>query len=471
MYYQALVNKKHRYQEKMFVDRELIVAKDIDEENIEIEKKTYEAYVSLKDFVYEEKGYELGLDSAYRSLSYQQEIYERFVSDYGEEYARGVVAPVGASEHHTGLAIDFSIKNNGKFTTDNYELMKDVIRYQEIVPYLSLFGFILRYPKGREEITGYPYEPWHIRYVGVELATKLYQENLTLEEYYQSLSGVLVVNKEKGMTSRDVVNLVSQYFYTKKVGHTGTLDPLAEGVLVVPIGKATRISEYLTATYKEYIATFQLGLLTDTLDSTGKVLEKSDVLDDVDMNTVLKSFQKTYLQEVPIYSAVKVGGKKLYEYAREGKMIVLPKKEVTIKEIELIDEENGTFTFRCVVSKGCYIRSLIRDIGESLGTYATMLSLKRIKQGEFSIQQANSLNDIRNGNISIFSIKDALSIYLQISVDEALEKKVRNGVKLENIYEAEGICILLNSKGETLAIYQAENEILIPLKVLYSAND
>ena len=197
--------------------------------------------------------------------------------------------------------------------------------YKELHKHLKDFGFILRYPEGKEHITGYPYEPWHIRYVGKFVAKIIYEKNYTLEEYLTKYSGIVYVNKEKDMTSFDVVNQISKLFGIKRVGHTGTLDPLAEGVLLVAIGKATKVVELLTATYKEYIATVKLGIKTDTLDITGKVLEQKEVPNLENLDEVLNSFKKTYLQEVPIYSAVKVNGKKLYEYARNNEQVELPK--------------------------------------------------------------------------------------------------------------------------------------------------
>ena len=155
------------------------------------------------------------------------------------------------------------------------------------------------------------------------------------------MDGIIVVNKPKGITSRDVVNKVCKKFNTKKVGHTGTLDPIAEGVLVICIGKATKLVEVLTSLEKEYIAEVKLGILTDTLDVDGLVLkeEKTEIKRE-ELEKVLNSFVKEYNQEVPIYSAVKIGGKKLYEYAREGKEITLPSRKVNIKNIELLDYDN-----------------------------------------------------------------------------------------------------------------------------------
>ena len=206
------------------------------------------------------------------------------------------------------------------------------------------------------------------------------------------MNGILIVNKSEGFTSRDVVNKLSKIFNTKKIGHTGTLDPIAKGVLVVVIGKYTKLCEDLTQTFKEYIATFKLGILTDTLDITGEILDEKDVtVTEEEIRNVIAGYKCVYDQEVPIYSSVKINGRKLYEYARNGENVVLPKRKVDIKNIEVIDINKDIVKIKCLVSKGTYIRSLIRDIGSSLNTFATMTDLIRIKQGIFDISDSYTL--------------------------------------------------------------------------------
>ena len=272
------------------------------------------------------------------------------------------------------------------------------------------------------------------------------------------MNGVIVVNKEKGMTSFDVVHEIKKIFHTKKVGHTGTLDPLAEGVLIVCIGNATKIVELLTANDKEYIAEAKLGIKTDTLDTEGEIIDKKDFNIDL-LEDTINSYKKTYLQEVPIYSAVKVNGKKLYEYARKGIEVELPKKEVTIKEIELLSSNNDTFKFRCLVSKGCYIRSLINDIATSMNTHATMTSLVRTKQGKTTINDAYTLDDIRNNNYKLYEINEVLD-YPVIEIDEILEKKIHNGVKIDNTFNIKDKVIFKNKNNKLLGIYELDNSKL-----------
>lgn len=268
------------------------------------------------------------------------------------------------------------------------------------------------------------------------------------------MNGILVVNKEKDYTSRDVVNIISKEFKTKKVGHTGTLDPIATGVLVVTIGESTKISELLVSTYKEYIAEVTLGIKTDTLDITGNILETKEIkLDKSKLEQTLKSFKKTYLQEVPIYSAVKVNGKKLYEYARNKEEVKLPKKEVEIKEIELLKYAENKFTFRCFVSKGTYIRSLIDDICNELNIIGTMSSLKRTKQGEFKIEDSYTLEQIKNKKYKLLEMQEVLKEYLQIEVNEYIENKIKNGCLLENRYD-EDIIVFINKNQQVIGIYK-----------------
>lgn len=281
------------------------------------------------------------------------------------------------------------------------------------------------------------------------------------------INGLLVVDKEKDMTSRDVVNEVSKIFKTKKVGHTGTLDPIATGVLVLTIGKATKLNELITATEKKYQVEAILGLKTDTLDITGNVLKKENTnFTKEEITNTLNSFLGSYNQEVPIYSAVKINGKKLYEYARNKENVTLPKRVVNIKEIVLDDinyiDNQTIIKFTCLVSKGTYIRSLVNDIAIKLNTVGTMKNLRRIKQGDYLIDKSYKLNDIRNNNYQIISIKEALKDYFAVKVDEKLKFKVINGQKLANIYNQEYVLFV---DDDVIALYKSVNNELKPYKM------
>lgn len=270
------------------------------------------------------------------------------------------------------------------------------------------------------------------------------------------MNGVIVVNKHKGCTSRDIVNDLIHIFHTKKIGHTGTLDPIATGVLVITIGTYTKLGNDLTSLYKEYIAEAELGYETDTLDNTGNITNRSNIkVSEEEIKNVILSYQKKYDQEVPLYSSIKINGKKLYEYARCNEEVKLPKREVDIKEIEVLSINNNKIKFRCLVSKGTYIRSLIRDIGSSLNTYATMTSLIRTKQGKFSLEEASTINDIRSNNYHLLKIEDLLDVEI-INCDYDLYHKVNNGVKLSKEYDKE--YVLFKYNNEDICLYKKDEE-------------
>ena len=265
------------------------------------------------------------------------------------------------------------------------------------------------------------------------------------------MNGIIIVDKDKDMTSFDVCHRLMKIFNTKKIGHTGTLDPIATGVLVCTIGKYTKLNEVLTSTYKEYIAEMYIGRLTDTLDTEGKDIPcniRTDITENEIRDTIM-SYKKTYSQEVPLYSSVKINGKKLYEYARNNIPVELPKRDVTIKEIEILDIKDNIVKFKCLVSKGTYIRSLIRDIGASLNTGAIMTSLRRTKQGIFNIEDAYTLDSISNNNYKILTIENILDLDV-IECDDELYKKVNSGVKQN--YNKEYTLYKYNS--ENIALYR-----------------
>lgn len=271
-------------------------------------------------------------------------------------------------------------------------------------------------------------------------------------------NGILMVNKPSGITSRDVVNIVGKMLNTKKVGHTGTLDPMATGVLVLCLGNALKVCELITANDKEYIAKVILGIETETLDTTSPIINtKKTNITKEEIEKVLNSFKESYLQEVPKYSAVKINGKKLYEYAREGKEIELPKKMVTIYDIQLISDityynDTTSFYIKTTVSKGTYIRSLIRDIGYKLNTYGCMDSLERTRQGIFNIDNSYTLEEIKNNNYKLLSIEKSLPNIPLVEVDNKTLFKIRNGVKLKKFFT--GDMAIIKDKNKVVAIYK-----------------
>lgn len=290
-------------------------------------------------------------------------------------------------------------------------------------------------------------------------------------------SGILIINKPKDYTSRDIVNIISKKFNTKKVGHTGTLDPLATGVLIIPIGRALKISELLTSDKKEYIAEVILGYETDMLDVTGKEIKRNiPNVSKEELLEVLKKYIGKYNQQVPLYSAVKVKGKKLYEYARNNIPVVPPSKEVEIYSLELISnlvykDNTIEFTIKCEVSKGTYIRSLIRDIAYSLNTYGTMKNLIRIKQGVFKIENSYTLKDIEEDNYKLLTIREALPNIKVTILRGPLLTKVKNGMVLDKFF-GEDISLLIDKEGNEIAIYKdCGNNKVKPYKMIEVNNE
>ena len=273
------------------------------------------------------------------------------------------------------------------------------------------------------------------------------------------MNGILIVNKPYGYTSRDIVNIVSKTFNTKKIGHTGTLDPIATGVLVLPIGNALKVAELLTAETKSYVARVILGYETDMLDVTGTEIKRNKPsCTKEEIEVVLKSFIGKSNQQVPMYSAVKVGGKKLYEYARQGIKINPPSKEIEVYNLELISdieylEDTIEFTIKCEVSKGTYIRSLIRDIAYKLRTYGTMKELTRTGQGIFSLEDSYTLEDIQKSNYKLLSIKEALPNIKITKVEQPLLKKIKNGMVLDSFFEEE-LSLIVDENNKEIAIYK-----------------
>ena len=270
------------------------------------------------------------------------------------------------------------------------------------------------------------------------------------------MEGIILINKPKDYTSQDVVSKVKKILNIKKAGHTGTLDPMATGLLPVMLGNYTKLSKYLIEHDKTYVATLKLGMKTDTGDITGKVIEERTV--DVDFNKieeVLKSFLGKQMQIPPMYSAIKVDGKKLYEYAREGKSVPVPPREIEIYKINLIniniDDEEIKFSVAC--SKGTYIRVLCENIAEKMNTVGTMSGLERVNVDMFNIIDAVTFEQLEENKNNpefmekhLFKMEDVLSKYEKISLDEKKKKLFLNGVLL-SIDASDGIYnITINDK-------------------------
>lgn len=248
------------------------------------------------------------------------------------------------------------------------------------------------------------------------------------------MNGVLNIFKPKGMSSFDVVRVVKKVAGTGKVGHTGTLDPEATGVLPICIGRATKIIDYIMNTEKVYEVTFKLGIRTTTYDLEGDVLEERDTtnLKDEEILKAIKSFIGEYSQVPPMYSALKKNGVRLYELARQGIEIEREGRLITIYNIEDIKIENPFVSMKVTCSKGTYIRSLCYDIGEKIGVFATMTELNRAKTSVFTQEEAININDLTKENICnyILTIEEALNKYDKITVYGKYVKLLINGVRV-----------------------------------------
>lgn len=211
------------------------------------------------------------------------------------------------------------------------------------------------------------------------------------------MDGIIIVNKPKGITSFDVIRKLKKILRTKKIGHTGTLDPLASGVMLVCVGKSTKLAQDLEAKDKVYIADFDIGYATDTYDTEGKKIAENHIeVSKENLIEATKKFLGSIKQVPPMYSAIKMDGKKLYDLARKGIEVERSERDVKIEYINILNFGENKAQIQTKVSKGCYIRSLIYDIGKDLGTYATMTELLRTAVGDYSLEQAYTLEEIEN---------------------------------------------------------------------------
>ncbi|MCY6372520.1 tRNA pseudouridine(55) synthase TruB [Clostridium ganghwense] len=256
------------------------------------------------------------------------------------------------------------------------------------------------------------------------------------------MDGVINVYKPIGITSFDVVREIRKISKTKKVGHTGTLDPLACGVLPICIGKATKIVDYIMKDYKIYKAHLKLGITTDTYDKEGKILETNDVnISEKDIINTINSFIGEIAQIPPMYSAIKVNGKKLYELARKGIEIERQSRNITIYNIDILEIKIPDIIFEVKCSKGTYIRSLCYDIGQKLKCGGAMWDLERSCSGNFNKNNSILLKDLNEINIAdnLISVEYALKNYKKISVNDKAKKLLINGVRIKDRYLIEGV--------------------------------
>ena len=269
------------------------------------------------------------------------------------------------------------------------------------------------------------------------------------------ISGSLLIDKEIGLTSRQEVNNISRLLGEKKAGHIGTLDPFADGLLIVLLGKATKISPFLEGMDKTYLTTLKLGEQTDTGDLTGNIVSKSDIpsLDKTLIENVFNSFLGKQKQLPPMYSAIKINGKQLYKYARAGEEIERKKREINIHELKLLTFDKNTITFIAKVSKGTYIRTLGEDIAKKLGTCGYLTKLTRLAIGPYSLEKAKKSKDVKVSDL--ISSLDMLSFMPSYEVDEEFAKKALNGMHFRLPIKDE--LVLLKDKEDVIAIYKREH--------------
>jgi len=292
------------------------------------------------------------------------------------------------------------------------------------------------------------------------------------------LNGVIIIDKPAGWTSHDVIGKLRGLLRERRIGHGGTLDPMATGVLPVFVGRATRAVPFCENAEKEYIAALRPGVITDTLDTTGTVLETRpcDVAAD-DILSVLPRFLGEQLQVPPMYSALKVGGKKLYELARKGVEVERSARPVTISELELTGVENGDFILRVVCSKGTYVRSLCADIGEALGCGASLSSLRRTRAGRFTLADAVTIEDAVSAAASgmaqelLRPVDSLFSDYPAVTITQENMKKCLNGTDFPFSSDTCGLCRVYAPSGEFLMLGKLEDSVMKTVKSFFEVSN
>ena len=285
-------------------------------------------------------------------------------------------------------------------------------------------------------------------------------------------SGILIVNKPQDWTSQDVVSKLRGVFHEKRVGHGGTLDPMATGVLPVFFGRATRAVEFFEHADKKYVATLRLGQVTDTQDTTGNILQTNEVrISEQDVADVLPKFIGKIQQIPPMYSAIKIGGKKLYELARAGKEVERKPREIEIFSLEMTHIAGNDWRLLVHCSKGTYVRTLCHDIGAALGCGGTMASLQRVAAGAYALSQSATLEEIienNNRESLLLPIDSLFQHHASLTLTASQEKCVRNGASFTFRGKVEGLYRVYGQNNEFLALCKLENGVLSTVKSFFS---
>ena len=284
------------------------------------------------------------------------------------------------------------------------------------------------------------------------------------------MNGIILIDKPQGWTSHDVVGKLRGILHERRIGHSGTLDPLATGLLVVFIGRATRAVEFAEADRKEYIAGLRLGMSTDTQDITGRIISKeTDIPDEPEVRIAIERFRGELEQIPPMYSAVKIGGKKLYELARKGESIERKPRHITIFGLEITSRSDNDYILDVVCSKGTFIRTLCHDIGAALGCGGCMSSLRRTKSGVFSVDNAYTIAEIQEAadrgeeEKLLLPIDTLFAGYTKLSVDADSEKKLKNGCII-NTSSPDGRFRVYSEDGEFLLLGDVKDGVMKTVK-------
>lgn len=285
-------------------------------------------------------------------------------------------------------------------------------------------------------------------------------------------SGILIIDKPAGWTSMDVCAKLRGIFHEKRVGHGGTLDPMATGVLPVFIGRATRAVEFADKSDKEYVAGLKLGVVTNTQDTSGEVLEERPVQAGREqLEAVLETFHGTILQIPPMYSAIKINGKKLYELARKGREVERPARPVVIKSLKIEGQKDETlYTIRVRCSKGTYVRTLCHDIGQALGCGGCMSSLRRTMAADFTLRDAVTLEQVLSAPDPAALLTPVEALFMDremLVLSPAFEKKIRNGMTAVLPELTPGEYRVYSQNGEFLALGRAKGGKLTTIKSFF----
>ena len=273
------------------------------------------------------------------------------------------------------------------------------------------------------------------------------------------MDGFLLLDKEKGISSNQLVQKVKKSLSLKKVGHLGTLDPMATGLMILAINRATKFSSYFLESDKSYDASIQLGSSTDTDDAMGNIISSSDIIpNEKDINKSLASFIGQSMQTAPFFSALKHKGKPLYKYARDGEFISKPPREINIFSIENIICEHNKCSFIVHCSKGTYIRSIARDLGDKLNSGGHLSALRRLSQGIFNIKNAMTIENIQLNKL--ITIEEAFSELSEIQLDSNQTKFFMNGVKIEEINLEDDTYKIYDSSKKFLGLGMVSNSVL-----------